>query len=165
MFSIMLRLSSLTLFLVHGNDPRPNPFVIPQQNPPNGFQTSRSANDPQDTSRIDQGTQPLEQEALPRRNQTQHPGVQSQTQSSAVNGQRMNYDSGDSIVIDNNSRLQSPFQHGQEMPFSFNDSPLPPLPDDVFADPSRFDDDRLRDMGHRTDFYDNLNFVLSGSYE
>lgn len=76
----------------------------------------------------------------------------------------MTFQGGDANVIENNGRIQSPLQQRQELPFAFNDSPLPSLPGDIFADQARFDDS-LRDMENRTDFYDNLSFVLSGSYE
>lgn len=158
-----MRLSPLTLPPVLGNDMSSNPVTESPRNQPNAVPRGSSINDPQGTN-FDQGAQPRQQETLHRRNQTQRIGVQTQMQSSSTNGQQMNFHGGDANILENNGRIQSPFQQRQEPPFAFNDSPLPSLPGDIFADQARFDDS-LRDMDNRTDFYDNLSFVLSGSYE
>jgi hypothetical protein len=139
-------------------DQHRNPATVPTR--------GRSANNlqPQQTRRQVHDTQQLQQEAQQQQNQAQQLGAQARAQSSALNGQQTPQGGAETIIIENHSRLQTPSQQRQDLPFSFNHSPLPSLPGDIFSDALRFDDS-LRDMNNRNDFYDNLNYVLSGSYE
>lgn len=67
----------------------------------------------------------------------------------------------------NYSRLPTPSQPRQDM-YSFIQSPFPGLSSDLFGETAVSDalqfDEGWRDLGSRTDFYENLNSVLSGSY-
>lgn len=119
---------------------------------------------PQAVSHQDHDTQSLEQEPPQHHDRSQQLDVQARVQSSALNGQQPSQGGVESIIIENHSRLQTPSQQRQDLPFAFNHSPLPSLSGDIFSDTLRFDDG-LRDMNNRNDFYDNLNYVLSGSYE
>lgn len=163
---VVLALWLLTLFLVPDSDPRSNLTVEQHHNPTTLPPRVGPTNDPQprEPSRLEQGTQLPQQEIQHHRNQNERLGVQMQAQTSALDGRRMPQGGAETNVIENHSRLQTPLPHRQELPFAFSDSPLPSLPGDIFTDASRFDEG-LRDMDSRTDFYDNLNYVLSGSYE
>ena len=131
------------------------------RNPADGAPRGRSAYDvpSQGISNLVKDMQPPQWEAQQQRNQLQSSGAQV-----AIGGQQSAQDGGELFANGNHARLQIPSQQRQELPFSFNNSPLPSLPGDIFADASRFDDG-LGDMDNRTEFYENLSYVLSGSYE